>query len=111
MERKYKVLFLCVGASGHLNPTLCFANELGKNPNVHVIFFGNSEHRKKIESSNVEFREWELEFFEVDDDIKAMRKNLPLDKIFNSYMNGTAAIMDKVTVSYTHLTLPTKRIV
>ena len=61
MERQYTIAIFCVAASGHLNPLVSLANEMNKYKNCRIIFYGNMQHKKLIESSKSEFRNLEVE--------------------------------------------------
>jgi UDP:flavonoid glycosyltransferase YjiC (YdhE family) len=52
----YKIVFLVVPYSGHVNCMLNLAYELVHNRNVHLIFYGIETHRQQIESTGAEYR-------------------------------------------------------
>ena len=88
MERKFKIIMLCLPASGHINPMVSLANDLNKSNKCHIIFYGNLEHKKLIESSRSEFRNIELVDPTERMNPNQLRNDFPVDIMMQMFMDS-----------------------
>lgn len=82
----YKILVLALPAYGHLLPLTSFINELAKEKDVKIIFYGNEEFRQLIEKTGAEYRNLEFELFNPKQNMNELRHDFPLDQMMTRYM-------------------------